>query len=133
MNKKLILLAGIFVVFFVALFLWGKNPVPSTQTKTAIVAALHVTQTVIVKDRKDTTSLAFKNGETALQLLSGTHKVTAKGQKENAFVTAIDGVVADSTKEFWSFYVNGKQATVGAGSYTLKNNDTIEWKIEAFR
>ncbi len=131
MNKKIVLLAGIFVVFFATFFLWGK--IRTSPTQTTKVAALRATQTVTVKDRKITTSLAFKDGETALQLLNNTHKVDAKGQNENAFVTAIDGAAADNSKEFWSFYVNGKQAEVGAGSYVLKNNDTIEWKIEAFK
>ncbi len=48
-------------------------------------------------------------------------------------MTMIEGRAANSEKEFWSFYVNGKQAETGAGSYILKNNDTIEWKIEAYK
>lgn len=131
MNKKIVILAGIFVVLFAVFFMYGRNANPPVK-KTA-VAAFHVMQTVITKGKKNTTTSIFKNEDTALELLSNTHTVTTKGQKENAFVTAIDGVTADSSKEFWSFYVNGKQAEVGAGSYVLKNNDTIEWKIEAFK
>lgn len=72
-------------------------------------------------------------GSTALQALYKTHKIQSKGLGINAFITAIDGRVASSEKrEFWAFYVNGKQAEVGAGTYIIKNNDTIEWKIEIY-
>jgi len=72
-------------------------------------------------------------GSTALQALYRTHKIQSKGLGINAFITAIDGRVASEEKrEFWAFYINGKQAEVGAGTYVIKNNDTIEWKIETY-
>ena len=61
--------------------------------------------------------------------------VTAEvnGEGKNAYVTMIDGQKADDEKrEFWAFYVNGKQSQLGAGSYTVKPNDSIEWKIETY-
>jgi hypothetical protein len=71
--------------------------------------------------------------QTALVLLQKTHKITISGEGVNAFVTSIDGLVADSIKkQFWAFYINGKQAMVGAGSYYLQPNDKIEWKIETY-
>ena len=61
------------------------------------------------------------------------NKVMMKGEKEMAFVTSINDRLADDSKhEFWAFYVNGKQAEVGAGSYIVKQGDTIEWKIETY-
>ena len=78
-------------------------------------------------------NLTIKSGTTALGLIENTHLVVKKGEKQNAFITGIDGRLADTRKrEFWAFYVNGKQAQVGAGSYVIKNNDTIEWKIETY-
>jgi len=72
-------------------------------------------------------------GSTALQALYKTHKIQSKGLGTNAFITSIDGRTAsDEKREFWAFYVNGKQAEVGAGTYVVKNNDTIEWKIETY-
>ena len=56
-------------------------------------------------------------GQTALNLLTAKANVQVKGSGANAFVTAINGRIADDTKkEFWAFYINGKQADVGAGS-----------------
>jgi hypothetical protein len=92
-----------------------------------------VKQIIIDGGKKIPSNTKISPNSTALQLLSATHKIVTKGQKENAFVMEIDGRVADfKQKEFWAFYVNGKQAQIGAGSYFVKNNDTIEWKIETY-
>lgn len=129
MRKKNILLAiSLFIGF--GLFFTYKNSPPLQKNQTN--RTLRVTQTVFIKNTKTTSSFSFTPGETALQLLNKTHSIQTIGKEKNAFITVIDGEKADSKKEFWSFSVNGKQAEVGAGSYLLKNNDTIEWKIEAF-
>jgi len=131
MSKKIAILMSLLVIFCVVFFIQNKNTaLPAKKTEEI---SLRVTQIVLIKSKKSVSTSSFKKGETALELLSSSHTVTAKGQKGNAFVTAIDGEIANSEKEFWSFYVNGTQAQVGAGSYILKNNDTIEWKIEAFK
>ncbi len=127
MNKKIFLIIGFCIIFFSTAFVQLKNNLPSHATKQ--VSFVSIKQTVAKVQRTE----RVQSGFTALQLLSTTHTVVTKGQKENAFVTAIDGKVADQTKrEFWAFSVNGKQAEVGAGSYKIKNNDTIEWKIETY-
>jgi len=72
-------------------------------------------------------------GKTSLELLKKTVPVKTKGEGKNAFVIMINNYEADSNKkEYWSFYVNGQYAQVGAGSYILKNNDRIEWKIDTY-
>lgn len=72
-------------------------------------------------------------GQNALVLLKQKYRVQTKQYKGiGELVTSIDGVQADS-KHFWSFYVNGKPATVGAGAYTTKNGDKITWKLEAIK
>jgi len=75
----------------------------------------------------------IEENKTALDLLRQTSTIVTKGEKENAYVIEINGRRADdSQKEFWSFYLNGKMSVVGAGSYLLKNEDKIEWKIEKY-
>ena len=70
---------------------------------------------------------------TALDLLKQTAKIKTKGEGQNAFVVEINGRVADNKKkEYWAFFVNGQPATVGAGSYQLKKNDQVEWKIATY-
>lgn len=72
-------------------------------------------------------------GLTALEYLETQAKVKTKGEGVNAYVVAIDDLEVNADKnEFWSFYINGKMAEVGAGSYKLMPNDKIEWKIENF-
>jgi hypothetical protein len=84
----------------------------------------------------DGTEVSYEGvaGKTALDLLLQLDPAaTADGEGANAFVTAIGGRAADqSKKEFWAFYVNGEQAQVGAGSYTMKDGDEITWKLETF-
>ncbi len=80
-----------------------------------------------------TETVSQKKEATALELLQSTAKVKMKGEGENAFVTVINGIEAsESKKQFWAFYVNGKQAEVGAGSYILQDGDKIEWKLESY-
>jgi len=83
----------------------------------------------------DTTTVTYKGHEhiSALLLLQATAKTEISGTGENAFVTSINGVKADTAKkQFWSFEVNGEAATVGAGSYITTDNDTITWKLSTY-
>ena len=73
------------------------------------------------------------SGKTALDLTKEKANIKTKGEGVNAYITEINGQEAlNSKKEYWAFYVNGKMAEVGAGSYQLKDGDKIEWKIEKY-
>lgn len=73
------------------------------------------------------------NSTTALELLQKTTTITVQSEGVNAYVTVINGRRADvSKKEYWAFYINGKLSSVGAGSYQLRPNDKIEWKIKTY-
>lgn len=81
---------------------------------------------------KQTSTIQYQgiNGKTALEILKSTHQVQSKEYKGlGEFVEAIDGVVP-AKNEFWSFYINSKQAQVGASAYVTKDNELIEWKLE---
>jgi hypothetical protein len=72
-----------------------------------------------------------RDGSTALDLLlEADPSAEVSGEGENAFVTAIDGVVADPDSEFWALYVDDEMATVGAGSLETKDGEEITWKLE---
>ncbi len=49
------------------------------------------------------------------------------------YVTSINGIKEDSGKNFWAFYVNGKQANLGASDYKLKSGDKVVWKLEEIK
>ena len=72
-------------------------------------------------------------GKTALEATQSKTKVETNGTGTGAFVVSINGLRADSLKhEFWEFDVNQSEASVGAGSYIVKNHDEIEWKINNY-
>jgi hypothetical protein len=84
-------------------------------------------------EKKKDVSLLVPEGTTALDLLTQTNPVVKKGEGSNAFITTIGKKQADDAKhEYWSFYVNGKPSSIGAGSYKLKSNDMIIWKIKTY-
>jgi hypothetical protein len=80
-------------------------------------------------------SIAYQGvtGKTALELLQQQHHVVTKTYKDfGDMVVSIDGRAADNN-HFWSFYLNGHQAQVGAGAYQTKASDHISWKLEAIQ
>lgn len=82
-----------------------------------------------------TTSITYKGqaGVTALALLQKAAKVEMTGTGDMAYVTSINGTAADSAKkQYWEFDINGAAATVGAGSYVSKDDDTITWKLSSY-
>lgn len=73
-------------------------------------------------------------GKTALEVTKlAISDVKMTGEGANAFITSINGRVAlNDKKEFWKLVINGKDAEVGAGSYTVKENDKISWEIDTY-
>ena len=127
----------------VALMLIGNNIVKQSTPAQKALATKNTEQTTTVSlsqtiihsiDNKNIKKNIFvEEGKTALDVLKKTVTAEVNGEGKNAYVTMIDGQKADDEKrEFWAFYVNGKQSQLGAGSYTVKPNDSIEWKIETY-
>ncbi|MEI6533019.1 MAG: DUF4430 domain-containing protein [Candidatus Roizmanbacteria bacterium] len=129
----------IFIIFFVLSLILGLfgyiilNNNPSKQSITRIESKIEIRNRVIIDKISKENKISVKDKTTALTVLQINNKVVMKGEKEMAFVTGINNRLADDSKhEFWALYVNGKQAQVGAGSYIVKQGDTIEWKIETY-
>ncbi len=114
MKKPLILAA----IFAVALF--GASCSSSSTTNTNTVSTVTNTSSAV--------SYAGQDGKTALELLAQTHTIDATTE---GFINAIDGQKPEG-RQFWAFYVNGAQASVGAKDYTTKTGDQIEWRLEAY-
>jgi len=70
------------------------------------------------------------DGQDALTILKASHTVETDMYDFGEMVTSIDGVAGDND-HFWSFYVNGQPATVGAQDYQTKSTDTISWRLES--
>jgi hypothetical protein len=74
-------------------------------------------------------SYSGKNGVNAFTLLQKYATIQSKHYSFGEFVTSINGVAGNGPK-YWTLYVNGRQATVGASAYVTKNSDTITWKLQ---
>lgn len=126
-NKKTknILFVAVVVIAGI-IFVWKVTQSDSTNNQ-------QTTQSKVETSSKTEVSYDGVAGKNALALLKSSHKTETKSYKGlGELVTSIDGMKAD-TKHFWSFYVNGKQAQVGAGEYTTKSGDKITWKLEEIK
>jgi len=68
-------------------------------------------------------------GQNALALLKKHATVQTKHYSFGDLVMSINDSKGTGPK-YWTFYINGKQASVGAGSYTTKSTDTLTWKLQ---
>ncbi len=133
-NIKQILGITIVAVLAAAGAYVGINRSSDTTDKTT-----QTTQTTQVVTSKVTFTNAGKTvaydgveGKTALELLKQyVDKVETKTFSGiGEYVVTIKNVAAQENVTYWSFYVNGKSAEVGAGAYTAKAGDKIEWRLE---
>ena len=70
-----------------------------------------------------------KDGVDALTLLKSHAAVQVKHYSFGDLVTAINGVAGNGPK-YWTFYINGKEAAVGASAYVTKADDTLMWRLQ---
>jgi len=70
-----------------------------------------------------------QRGTDALQLLKQHARVQTKHYSFGDMVVAINGVQGNGPK-YWTFYINGHEASVGAGAYESKDTDTLSWKLQ---
>lgn len=129
MKKNLLFLTAVFfVVIGYLIYRNGVFPIDKNSIQQQMMAVY-----LKVNNKQNFIKYVLLPGKTALDLTKKGAAVMTKGDGINAYITEINGQTAlDSKKEYWAFYVNGKMAEVGAGSYKLKNNDRIEWKLENY-
>lgn len=85
----------------------------------------------VVNAQDQTTQLSYQgqSGINALSLLKKHSTVQTKHYSFGDLVTSINGTPGNGPK-YWTFYVNGKEASVGAGVYITKSSDTVTWKLQ---
>ena len=117
MKKKIIFIGALLLILF-AFFSFGSN---SKQEKI---------NNVSVTIAKDAFSYKGENNKDALAILK---EKAAVEQDKSGLVVGINGRKAENkNREYWSFYVNGKMASVGPADYETIDADLIEWKIEKY-
>jgi len=130
-HLKIILLLSIFLLACVTF--WQLR-IKSTKTQSEKVVQ-EIQTTLSVNDGSDVKSFDISGfiDRTALVATQADAKVITSGTRVNAFVTSINGRVADSKKhEFWELDANGSETQVGAGSYIIKKGDLISWRINTY-
>jgi hypothetical protein len=131
--KKSILVAAIVAV----IGLFGVGLYTINQPDTSVDNSAQTTEQSTEQNTKATFSEDGKiveyqgvEGATALTTLKTLTDVNTEKSDYGEFVTSINGVQANSKKEYWSFYVNGKYSDEGAGTYKAKAGDNFKWQLE---
>ena len=86
---------------------------------------------VVKNSQSQTTEISYKgqSGKDALTLLKTHAQVQTKHYSFGDLVTAINGATGNGPK-YWTFYINGKEAQLGAGTYVTKSTDMLDWKLQ---
>lgn len=121
--KSKVTLGAVVVLAAVGVFAWQTNSQGSNPSSNQSTPTNNTTQST------DSLSYQGENGKTALELLKQKAQVETKDSSFGEYVTAINGNDGDGQK-YWLFYVNGKQASEGAGTYKTQDGETIEWRLE---
>jgi hypothetical protein len=79
--------------------------------------------------RTDNIHYKGQDGRSALALLKQKAAVQTKQSQYGEYVVSINANDGGG-KKYWLFYVNGQEATVGAGAYITKSSDAIEWRLQ---
>lgn len=86
--------------------------------------------TISFSEDKKIVSYEGQDDKTALEVLKELTEVTTDTASFGEFVTGINGLEADSSSQYWSFYVDGDYASEGAGTYQSSNGEKLEWRLE---
>ena len=80
--------------------------------------------------RTEITYLARPGSTSLEQLKEEASDVLTTESEYGELVDSIEGHKGGTEGKYWSFYVNGEMAQVGAGAYVQKEGDWIEWKFQ---
>lgn len=136
-KKNLLLMFIVILVLVGGGFLFAnQNRSDSTQTSQQTTQEKTNSIKVTVKADSQEKNYQVENavGKTALEVTKlATSDLLMSGEGQNAFITSINGREAEtSKKEFWKLVINGADAQVGAGSYTVQSGNTIIWEIDTY-
>jgi hypothetical protein len=131
-----VLISGVFYYSAVIKPKLGQTPVErGLISKEGAAPRIRISQKILhnaTESASNPENLDIRDGETALELIKRTHPTETKDYDFGTLVESIDGVKNGTDNKYWILYINGKQATVGAGAYTIQKNDAIEWRFEAY-
>jgi hypothetical protein len=127
-SKKIIVAVAAIVATGIIVFVWANKEVTNTKKDINTQSS----QTAGENNEKQKTeylSYQGEDGKTAMELLKSEAEVETKSSSLGDYVTSINGNDGGGSK-FWLFYIDGKEASVGADKYVTKSGETIEWKLQ---
>lgn len=112
-----------------------------------LVLAAGVTSAVLVRTNEPPTSKTTQQQEqiteqadlirftaepdkTVLEQLANHAAIETKSSQSGVYIDVINGHRGGEDGKYWTFYVDGKLAQLGAEAYITKGGEIIEWKFE---
>lgn len=89
---------------------------------------IQVNLTVDYRDSVDSRMVDVNNSSSAFNALNSTYDVQYQKSSYGYFITSINGVSGNESN-YWIYEVNGEAPEVGAGQYTLEENDKLKFSL----
>ena len=84
-------------------------------------------------DGKETVYKILTDKKTVGEALLELELISGEEGDYGLMVTTVGSVAADTSSEYWAFYVNGEYAMKGVDSTNIENGATYTLKIEKFK
>lgn len=94
-------------------------------------AAPQFKEAPVSRQQTDTIAYTGQKDKTVLQQLKeAASGVVTKQSSYGEYVQSIGTLEGGADGKYWTFYVDGKMASIGADAYKAKGGEKIEWKFE---
>jgi hypothetical protein len=77
-----------------------------------------------------TVQFTAEKDKTVLEQLQDKATVMVKDSQYGPYVDSVNGLKGGTDNKYWSYYVDGQMANIGAGEYVTKGGEAIVWKFE---
>lgn len=130
-SKYKILSLAVAVALLLGLGAWALSFDRPAQETNRDTQTSEIEQTETTEAGRTEITYLAQPGMTSLEQLKAEAKdVVTQESEYGELVDSIEGHKGGANGNYWSFYVNGEMAQVGAGSYIQQEGDWIEWKFQ---
>ncbi len=127
MNKTNTLIISVFVAVVATVGITTavlvNQPQPNQQTTNQEAPAENNNSNYLV-------SFVADPGKSVLDQLKEKAMVETKDSSLGPYVDSINGVVSGTDGKYWTYYVDGQMAQIGAGEFKTEGGEFVEWKFE---
>jgi len=140
MNKKVLIIAITIILIGFAIFYFvnkQNNPITDNSIVTNFKEEIFTIEVIAKEGETVRYPFASLNDETLEQTLDiavedNQFAYTKQVSDFGSFVTSINEISADPTKEFWSIKINGEDSLVGISQINPNENDLIQFILTQF-